>query len=387
MIRNLGISISLLCLSISGCSRGEEPEQISSPIDESTPVAATDNGTTQTQQPDEPNTATNGDANRASVEVVEEPVYNADRPNEPLNERTRAVIWNVPEDNPPEVLNATRADLEGRHYLYCDELHVAHYYERLKDIGGAYLGVGSDQAYTFIGWMKADVAWLTDYDPWIKQLHRIYHAFFEDSETVDAFIERWHNDNHEASKAWLEAKFEGDPELERILLVFHSAQAKVLRRIYRLRRMAERYEIPTFVSDDETYEFVRDAVVGGRVRPMLGNLLADRALQGIGDASRELGVPVRAIYVSNAENYWDYSDQYRENMKNLNFGETAWVLRTAASKSRNGDYRYNMQDARNYVEWLEQDYVEDRRDIWVAPGVRNENDVPFEVLDEPPFDR
>jgi hypothetical protein len=314
-------------------------------------------------------------------------IYNAAGSFEPLNDATRALVWGTVEDPVPEVLNATREDLENRHYVYCDELHLALFEPHLRGIRGAYMGVGSDQAYTLMGWMQAEMAWLTDYDPWIKQLHRVYHAFFEAAPTKEAFRDLWRSQNFDSSRALIVARFESDPDYRLMMQVFDYSHGRVGRRMARIATMAADYEIPTFITDDAMYGHVRGLVMGGRVRPLVANLLDDEALHAIGEVSRTINVPVRALYVSNAEDYWPYSDQFRQNMYDQFFDENSWFVRTAASKSRNGDYRYNVQDALNFQQWLQQPYVRRRGDVWAAPAVRDETDIPIEVLDAPPFDR
>lgn len=306
---------------------------------------------------------------------------------DPLPPLAEEMFWGSVQDDPPEILNATRPDLEGRHYLYCDELNLHLWYERVRDIGGGYAGVGSDQAYTFMGWQRPDLVWLTDYDPWIRALHRIYHTFFEAAEDHEAFLELWEEDNQRSSRAMLEERFAEDPDQELVLLVFHEARFKVWRRLHRIRRMGRNNDVPTFVTDAETYAFVRTAVMQRRVRYMVANLLDTEALRAIGDVQRELEVPLRVLYLSNAEDYWPYPDEFRDNMRALNFDEASVILRTNAAKRRNGDYRYNAQSALNFVEWLDQPYVSQISDIWVRQWITEETDIPSTFIDEPPVER
>ncbi len=380
---NAGIEMRLgwlLCLVVSACGAAEKP--VVAETEKAAPAVA----------PKEGSANGSGSGNAAAPEPVvpaapAAPVLNALGSNEPLNEATRKLVWETTEDDAPEVLNATRKDLENRHYLTCDELHLAKFYPNLKGIKGAYIGVGSDQAYTVMGWMDAELAWLTDYDPWIKQEHRIYALFFEKAETPEAFVSQWRIRNRVASRAMIAERFADDPAKAMILEVFDAAIYKVDVRMTRLLAMAKSYKIPTFVSDAAMYNHVRQMVLGGRVRPMVSNLLDTDGLKGVGDASRAVNVPIRAVYMSNAEDYWPYSDQFRLNMAGLNFDENSWILRTAASKRTNGDYRYNMQDAINFQAWLKEPYVKRRGDIWPAPYVNGEDDVPMQVLDTAPFDR
>ncbi|MFT4704971.1 MAG: hypothetical protein ACI81R_002679 [Bradymonadia bacterium] len=305
----------------------------------------------------------------------------------PLPEHARELFWGSVEDDAPELLNATRPDLENRHYLTCDEVNLHTWYERVRNLGGGYAGVGSDQAYTFIGWMRPELAWLSDYDPWIRALHRSYHAFFQASEDIETFLSWWSDDTEDEAGAYLAEHYAEHPDLEMILLVYSEARYKISRRLRRYGRTLDRAGVPSFITDEETYQFVRSMVANGRVRPLISNLLDDEALRGIGEVGRELGVPLRVLYMSNAEDYWEYPDTFRENMRQLHFDEQSLILRSNATKSRNGDYRYNAQSSQNFVQWLNQPYVEDVEDIWVHESVRAEDHIPSSYINEAPEER
>ena len=112
-------------------------------------------------------------------------------PTGPLTPEQKALFEGVAEDAPPEKLNAVREDLEGRHYLTCDENWIDKWEPRFRDLGGIYTGVGTDQAYVFIGWMKPTLTYFTDYFPWVGRVHQIYAVAFAESETIDDFIKWW----------------------------------------------------------------------------------------------------------------------------------------------------------------------------------------------------
>ncbi len=56
------------------------------------------------------------------------------------------IFWGTAEDPAPEILNAARPDLEGRHYLRSDERNHHLFRPYIADLGGAYAGVGAEQA-------------------------------------------------------------------------------------------------------------------------------------------------------------------------------------------------------------------------------------------------
>ncbi len=99
-----------------------------------------------------------------------------------------------------------------------------------------------------------------------------------------------------------------------------------------------------------------------------------------------MGVPLRVFYTSNAEYYWDYPDQFRTNMAEQFFDERSVILRTSPAYGSNGDYRYLIQPAPNFLQWLAHPEVEDIRDIWDRPTVRGEDHIPLEILFALPAD-
>lgn len=309
-------------------------------------------------------------------------------PTGPLTDAQKAIFMGVPEDQPPEKLDATREDLEGRHYLTCDEIWLDKWYQQLKDMGRVYTGVGTDQGYTFISWMKPKLAFMTDYDPWVKRVHQIYAVFFEKAETIEAFLDLWQHKNRKSSVALLMEKLPGtEAERKRTVFVFQKWADRIHRRLRRVKGWMTERKVPSFVSDEASYTWTRQFVLDGRVRPVLCNLLDKGCFEGIGAALKQLDVPLGVLYTSNAEGYWSYRDQFRANMNAQFVDEKSLLIRTLASKKRNGDYRYNTQTFPSFQAWLKEDWVKSVNLIvpWVA--IKDESDIPVTHVDGPPVDR
>lgn len=306
----------------------------------------------------------------------------------PLTDAQKAIFMGVPEDEPPEKLNATREDLEGRHYLTCDEIWLDKWYPRLKDSGRVYTGVGTDQGYTMISWMKPKIAWMTDYDPWVKRIHQVYAVFFEKAQNIDEFLALWAHTNRKTSNALLLEKLPGtEKERKRTLSVFRQWGPRIHRRLKRVKRWFTKRNIPSFVSNEADYTWMRQFVLDGRVRPVLCNLLDKGCFEGIGAALKQLNLPLGVLYTSNAEGYWPYRKQFRANMQAQFVDEKSLLLRTLASKKRNGDYRYNSQTFPSFQAWLKEDYVRSVRSIVPWARIKDENDIPVTHIDGPPVDR
>lgn len=305
-------------------------------------------------------------------------------PMQPLPEAARAVLWGTPQDDPPEILDASRPDLVGRHYMSSDEWNLHLFEPVLRGRGGAYMGVGTDQGYLLVGWQRPAFAFLADYDPWVTVLHWIYAAFFEHAESPQALLAYFAD--AEAGAALLREHYAEHAQLEFMLKLYERYRRRVSGRLTRLRDRLTEVEVAGFVNDQAQYDFVRHLVRSRRVRPLQSNLLADRGVRGIAEALQQVGLPLRAFYVSNAESYWPWTTgEFIANVKALPFDEQSLVLRTLASHPVNDDYRYNAQPALSFLPWLE-----DRRIppevIYMIPRRRltGPEDVEYLFFDEPP---
>lgn len=259
----------------------------------------------------------------------------------------------VPEDAAAKMLLGVNEKYEGRSYMTGDEWHMQLFFEHIDGIGGAYMGVGSDQGYLLISWARPEIAFLTDYDPNVVNVHRIYKTFFTAAETPAAFIELWGSAKEAEALEMLERDWGSDAEHGPIVKkVYQNERARVLYRLKTLRSRLRAAEVPSYLTSDAHYKYVRDLIMAGRVRAMLGNLMDKNALVGIGAFAKAQNIPVRVVYLSNAEEYWNYPDQFRENMRALHFDERSLILRTLSTWSTNKDYRYAVQPAQSFVEWL-----------------------------------
>lgn len=279
----------------------------------------------------------------------------------PLSADQRAALWGSPEDPAPEELGGINDDFKGRHYVAGDEFRLHLFAPKLRNLGGGYLGVGSDQAYIFIGWARPEVAWLTDYDPLVVALHQAYRVFFLEAPTAEKFVQLWSADNAKASVALLRGKLTGAAQ-KGAVTAFVQSRGLVALRLAKVRRGLKAAGEPGFLDDDAAYQHIRTMYQTDRIRPMSANLLADKGLAGVAAAAGKLGVPIRGLYLSNAEEYWNYTPQFRKNITALPFGDGALVWRTLSGFKKNGDYCYHVQTAASYTGYL-------RNNVWKVFGI------------------
>ena len=105
----------------------------------------------------------------------------------------------------------------------------------------------------------------------------------------------------------------------------------------------------TWLSDPELYAYIRRMVAGGRLRPINGNLAGKTAMATIAASTRELGLAVKLLYLSNAEEYLFYTPDFVANVRALPVVADSVVLRTIHDRfvgwesPGDGDRRWNYQ--------------------------------------------
>lgn len=268
----------------------------------------------------------------------------------PLPDEVRERFASLPHDPKPEAL------VRNSHYWISNELNQDLWYEHVADQGGAYLGVGTDQNYLLAGWAKADLVVVVDFDASIADLHQVYILFFEESETYEDFYERWAPSSEEDSLALIDERLGDRPDHAQIRKSYEIARQLVWARLRRVRKIYPERDIPTFVSDQAQYDHVRTLARNGRVFAHRGDFTADETMVALGKAMHDSGFTFNVIYLSNVEQYVDYTPGWRRNFIELPVGDKAVVVRTlgwgAFGFAEGEKYHYNVQPAEKFQQWL-----------------------------------
>ena len=87
------------------------------------------------------------------------------------------------------------------------------------------------------------------------------------------------------------------------------------------------------------YNHVAQLHRNGRVFPIRGDLRKDKAIRSVSRAAKQANLPIRALYFSNAEQYFRYAEPFQENIDTLFSDEKSLVLRTKpkGKKDTNSD--------------------------------------------------
>jgi hypothetical protein len=243
-----------------------------------------------------------------------------------LDDEARAKLWAGESDDPIPV---------DTHYVQSNETRHDLFFPYVEGIGGAFIGVGSDQSFTMMARARSELAFLIDIDYRVVDLQRMYAVMLPRAETPEALVAMWDKPNEDTSIAMLEEAFaeEEDGHRARIIRGYRAGRETVHRHLLRVIGRKVGGEPASWLSNPEMYAHVRALYQTGRVRMMPGNLAGETSLRTIAQVCKSLDVPVRVLYMSNAEEYFKYTKTFRENIEAMPMDDKSMVLRTIYSKN------------------------------------------------------
>jgi len=262
-------------------------------------------------------------------------------------------------------------------------LHVASQLAKVGVHGGAYIGVGPDQNFSYIALIHPSVAFMLDIRRDNMLEHLMYKSLFELSRNRFEFLLRlfgkpipsdadaWSNrsiadiltyvNNAKVDSQTVQATRRASNE--KILkfgvpLTLHDQE--VLQR-YRSAFVSEgldtrfsslgrnnRSNYPSFgqlilatdrdghrasfLADERSFQYVRTMELTNKIIPVIGNVAGDKAVRAIGTYATEHGLKVSAFYLSNVEQYLmgrdGGFDEYAKNVKSLPHDSTSVIIRS-----------------------------------------------------------
>lgn len=246
------------------------------------------------------------------------------------------------------------------HYVQTNERRHDVWFPYLTDKRGIYVGVAADQNYTLMAVAKSEFAFLMDLDWRVTELHRAYEVLIEASETPQILHQRFHESSADESVKLIEEALRGKVEDERLRMItmsWRGARETVYRHLERVLGRTEAGAATTWLSNPEYYAHVRKLYQNDRIRHLVGDLTGKTTLATIARAAEGLGLPITVMYLSNAEEYYDYTSQYRQNIAALPTNENSIVLRTIYSKKwvhADSLWNYQVQPMADYKARLEE---------------------------------
>ncbi|MBV72471.1 MAG: hypothetical protein CMH52_14190 [Myxococcales bacterium] len=285
-----------------------------------------------------------------------------------LSEDERAAYNAVEHDPRPKSLT------RNSHYVVSDEKDHYLLKESIKGIGGAYIGVGTNQNYEFIPWSQSDVVFLLDFDQLIVDLHSVYQLAFEHSADPAAFVKFWSRGHVKTVESLISKHISIKQKRQAALAAYKMARVATLGKLKRLVRLHQRKRVTSYLTSLDQYRYIVGLFKAGRVFMVRGDLTAQKTMRQISEALKRFNRYLGVIYVSNCEQYFHKLPKtYRANMLRFPVSERSLVLRTrpwlesiekddsdlskpktcANCKTRGTlHYAYMYQDFKNLRAWL-----------------------------------
>jgi hypothetical protein len=244
----------------------------------------------------------------------------------PLPADARTTLLAGPEDAPFAV---------DTHYIQSNETRHDLFFPYVEGIGGAFIGVGSDQSFTMAAHAKSELVFMMDIDYRVVDLHRIYEVLVPRADSPQALVDMFLEDNAATTTAVLEEAFaaEEPARLKKIMTGFRVGRETVYRHLLRVIGRERDGKPTSWLSDVEKFEHMQALYRAGRVRVMTGNLAGASSMRTAAAACDALGVPVRILYMSNAEEYFKYTADFVANIDAMPLDDRSVVLRTIYNKN------------------------------------------------------
>ncbi len=270
----------------------------------------------------------------------------------PLSDEYVKLLAALPADPAPKKL------VLDSHYAVSNENQLWLWHDTLVDRHGVFVGVGCDQNYLMAGWSKPDVLVLMDFDQVVVDVHHVYRSLFMAAKDPAEFMALWKKKKEVHDL--LEKDITDKTELKRARSAYDTFGTEVAYRLKVLHDTFKAQKMSTFLDDQTQYQYVVDLYKTNRVFSVRGDLTADLTVKAIGSAAHTMGLPVRVLYLSNAETYWPFGKGYKENVASLPFDEKSIVIRTIGlGSNKNVDpFHYITQDAGNFLLWLKQPWIQ-----------------------------
>lgn len=246
--------------------------------------------------------------------------------------------------------------------------------------GGAYVGVGPDQNFSYIAATRPAIAYIVDIRRDNVLLHLLFKALFEESRTRIEYLSQlfgravprdaptWRTADVDRLAAYVAAAPLADPaalhaRVERVIGGFGvTVSAEDLRTIARFHQRfidaglslrfqsagrPPQWNYPSygdmlvdrdasgrqahFLASEDDFQFVRDLQVRDLIVPVVGDLSGPSAVAKVGKAIAAHGERLTAFYVSNVEFYLFREGTYPRfvaNLRSLPHAENAVIIRS-----------------------------------------------------------
>ena len=276
--------------------------------------------------------------------------------------------------------------------LVSNETSYLHIVDKLKELGaggGAYIGVGPEQNFTYIAKTRPRIAFIIDLRRLAVVQHLLYKAIFQRSLTRAEFLshllsaplvkgkapaanasinelvqyfsatpadEKLYAANLVEFRKLIQKDYQfslTEQENEGLAYVLKSFREDGLSISYQLKNSFRGMYFPTlkeviaqtdlhgkqggFLANDEDYNVVRNLHLKNLIVPITGNFAGTKAFPAVGAYLRKHGLIVNTIYCSNVEQYlFEYQvfEGFAANVRKLPTNEQSLFIRSLSSRGR-----------------------------------------------------
>ncbi len=199
----------------------------------------------------------------------------------------------------------------------------------IADIGGGYVGLGGTQNFLLSSWANSEWVWLVDFTKRVVTANMLHIAFLKQADTPEKFRALWSKTSSRAVAEIIDKEFSGNPEIDYIKKTWKIGLGYIPWRFRNLDRVTKKYKYTIWLNDQKYYDRIRNLALSGKIIARKGNLNGTITIRGIADAAKKMNVPIRLVYLSNAEEYIpSYSDNFKKNFTALPSDSRSMLLRT-----------------------------------------------------------
>jgi hypothetical protein len=266
-------------------------------------------------------------------------------------------------NTPEEEVTPTRWEIGNTIISNEDRLEL--FKDSVADIGGGYVGLGGTQNFLLASWANSEWIWLFDFTRRVVTANRIHVAFLKNAATPAEFRSLWTRKSKGKAMEIIDSEFSKDPDIGYVKKTWNIGLGYIPWRFNNLDRVTKKYRYRIWLNDQAYYDRLRNLAVRDHIIARKGNLNGTLTIAGIADSAKKMGVPVRIIYLSNAEEYiQSYSDQFKSNFTALPADDKSVLLRTTSvfrgvfpwapdsEISTDKGFHYNVMPVKIFQEWL-----------------------------------
>lgn len=263
-----------------------------------------------------------------------------------------------------DIINKT--SLRAKHYPTSNERRLDLFYPYIKNKKGGYIGVGTDQNLILISWAKSDYAYLIDFDWVAVYINYLHLLFISNSNSFEEFKNFWYYKNKKRAEEIIQNKIIEKEEQEKYFYVYKIGLKSMPERFSDLEYITKNFNFISYHNNPEDFNYLKKLIEENKIYPVLGDINGNTILQKIGESSKKLCIPIRILYLSNAEEYYRYPKSFRDNISNLFIDEDSLIIRTVTSgafefgypdgeKYKEIPFHYNIQEIKDLINWFEEE--------------------------------